>query len=88
MIMNEEKRYYKPDFSNLPPELSKIIFDTIVNTPKPNMKSLQKKPISLETTFERLKKMEHISSILSNGIFYCSHLGSNPNDEKLSWILV
>ena len=26
--------------------------------------------------------MEHISSILSNGIFYCSHLGSNPNDEK------
>ncbi len=41
--MNEEKRYYKPDFSNLPPELSKKIFDTIVNTPKPNMKSLQKK---------------------------------------------
>ena len=26
--------------------------------------------------------MEHISSILSNGIFYCSHLGNNPNDEK------
>lgn len=26
--------------------------------------------------------MEHIKEILSNGDFYCTHLGSNPNDEK------
>lgn len=46
--MARAKRYGKPNMTNLPPDLGRRIFDTIMNTPRPDDRELERKVAEIE----------------------------------------
>lgn len=54
--MSEQKRYLKPNMTNLPPELGKAIFDEIKNAPKTDLEAIQKKADEIRNNIRRAKE--------------------------------
>lgn len=53
------KRYGKPNMTNLPTDLGKSIFNTIMNTPRPDDREVDRKAAEVEDRIRRARSKKN-----------------------------
>ena len=53
------KKYGKPDMTNLPPKLGRAIFDQILSTPKPDEEKINEEAKKVEAEMIKIREREN-----------------------------